>query len=159
MTVTYAHVEDIAEATCWPWRRVSRERSITWPVLPSRMGEAVKLWSQVSGRRAPFFSIPARVVKPLAPLAVGLGKLLSLPDVISRDTFAILDATYLGRSDKAIRELGWTRRPLELVFVETFKPWLVSPRPPPAPRDQSTGAKWLRWRWARGSVGWSPGYG
>ncbi|OGO35644.1 MAG: hypothetical protein A2W35_05190 [Chloroflexi bacterium RBG_16_57_11] len=121
LTITYAHVEDVAEGHVLALERgkPGEVYHLAGPALT--LEEAVRLWSQASGRRAPFFSIPARVVKPLAPLVVVLGKLLPLPEVLSRDTFAILDATYLGRSDKALRELGWTRRPLDVGFQETFE--------------------------------------
>ena len=121
LTLTYAHVDDVAEGHVLALEKgkPGEVYHLAGPALS--MGEAMSMWSQVSGRRAPFFSIPARFVKPLAPLVDGLSKLISLPEVFSRDGLTITDATYLGRSDKAIRELGWTRRPLEVGFEETFE--------------------------------------
>jgi dihydroflavonol-4-reductase len=121
LTLTYAHVDDIAEGHILALEkgRPGEVYHLTGPALS--MGEAVKLWAQVSGQRAPLFSIPARAVKPLTPLVGQIGKLLPLPEVISRDTLAILDATYMARSDKAIAELGWTRRPPAVGFRETFE--------------------------------------
>ncbi len=92
---------------------------LTGPALTLK--EAVDLWAEVSGQRRPFFSIPSRFVKPLSPLVSALGNVLPLPEVVSPDTLAIIGATYLARPDKAIAELGWTRRPVELGFRETFE--------------------------------------
>jgi dihydroflavonol-4-reductase len=121
LTLTYAHVDDVAEGHLLALEKgkPGEVYHLTGPALS--MGEAMKMWSQVSGRRAPFFSIPARVVSPLAPLMGALSNRLPLPEVFSRDSVAIVGASYLGRPDKAIRELGWTRRPLELGFRQTFE--------------------------------------
>jgi len=121
LTLTYAHVDDIAEGHLLALEKgkPGEVYHLTGPALS--MGEAMKLWSEVSGRRAPFFAIPARMVKPLTPVVNALGNRLPLPEVFSRDALAILDASYQGRSDKAIAELGWTRRPLALGFRETFE--------------------------------------
>jgi nucleoside-diphosphate-sugar epimerase len=121
LTVTYAHVDDVAEGHLLALElgKPGEVYHLAGPALT--MGEAMQMWSLACGRRAPFFSIPARFVKPLAPLAGWLGGFFPLPEVISRDGLIMTDATYLARSDKAIRELGWTRRPLEVGFQETFE--------------------------------------
>jgi dihydroflavonol-4-reductase len=130
MTLTYAHVDDVAEGHLLALEKgkPGEVYHLTGPALS--MGEAIKLWAEASGRRAPLFSIPAKVVKPLAPLVGALANLLPLPETISRDSLVILDATYIARSDKAIAELGWTRRPLALGFHETFE-YLAGAQPAP----------------------------
>lgn len=121
LTLTYAHVEDVAEGHLLALEKgkPGEVYHLTGPALT--LGEAVKLWAEVSGRRAPYVSIPARLVRPLAPLADALSHTLPLPEVISRDAAAILGVTYIARADKAIAELGWTQRPLALGFRETFE--------------------------------------
>jgi dihydroflavonol-4-reductase len=121
LTITYAHVDDIAQGHVLALEkgRPGEVYHLTGPALS--MGEAVEIWAEVSGRRAPYFSIPSRFVKPLTPVVSAIGNVLPLPAVVSRDTLAILDATYQAKPDKAIAELGWTRRPLKLGFRETFE--------------------------------------
>lgn len=121
LTLTYAHVDDVAEGHLLALEKgkPGEVYHLAGPALS--MEEAMKLWAQASGRRAPYFSIPAKAVQPLAPLAGALSELLPLPEVISRDALAILAATYQGRADKAIAELGWTRRPLAVGFRQTFE--------------------------------------
>ena len=121
LTLTYAHVDDVAEGHILALEkgRAGEVYHLTGPALTLK--EAVDLWAEVSGQRRPFFSIPSRFVKPLSPLVSALGNVLPLPEVVSPDTLAIIGATYLARPDKAIAELGWTRRPVELGFRETFE--------------------------------------
>jgi dihydroflavonol-4-reductase len=85
------------------------------------MGEIVQRWAQVTGRRPPLLSIPSRYLTPLTPLVAALGAVVPLPPLISKDSVAILEATYIARSDKARRELGWEPRPLEEALRDTFR--------------------------------------
>jgi nucleoside-diphosphate-sugar epimerase len=121
LTLTYAHVDDVAEGHLLALEkgRPGEVYHLTGPALS--LGEAVKLWAEVSGRPAPLFTIPARLVKPLSPLIGAVSSVLPWPEILSQDVLAILDATYQARSDKAVAELGWTRRPLAVGFRETFE--------------------------------------
>jgi dihydroflavonol-4-reductase len=129
LTLTYAHVDDVAEGHLLALEKgkPGEVYHLAGPALT--MGEAMKLWAQVSGQRAPFFSIPAKAIKPFSSLVSALGNILPLPEVFSRDSLAILDAAYLARSDKAITDLGWTRRPLAVGFRETFE-FIAGTTPP-----------------------------
>jgi nucleoside-diphosphate-sugar epimerase len=133
LTLTYAHVEDIAEGHILALEkgRPGEVYHLTGPAL--NLGQAVNLWAEVSGQRKPYFSIPARFVKPFLPVVTALGNVLPLPAVVSRDTLAILDASYQAKPDKAIAELGWTRKPLKLGFRETFETIAQSPPAPLLP--------------------------
>lgn len=120
-TVTYAHVEDIAEGHIlaaekgWP----GESYIIAGPALS--LGEIVPIWAKVTGRRPPFFSIPARFLAPFAPVVDTLAKYIPIPPLFSRDAVAMLKATYMARADKARRELGWEPRPLEEALKSTFE--------------------------------------
>ncbi|MFM8319283.1 MAG: hypothetical protein ACKOC5_00080, partial [Chloroflexota bacterium] len=57
---------------------------------------------------------------------------LPLPEYISRDALAILNASYLGRADKAKGELGWRPRSPSQGFRETFDWFAGRPLPTPA---------------------------
>jgi nucleoside-diphosphate-sugar epimerase len=120
LTLTFAYVDDIAEGHLLAAEkgRIGESYHLTGPAM--RMGEAMRLWAQITQRRPPLAEIPARWVKPLAPVVDAIATLLPLPEVLSRDAITILEATYLANSDKAHRELGWTvRSPIE-GFRETF---------------------------------------
>jgi nucleoside-diphosphate-sugar epimerase len=119
-TLTFAHVDDIAEGHILAAEKgiIGESYILAGPAVP--MGEMVKLWSAVSGRRSPLFYIPARFIKPLAPLVEGLNMFRPLPPILSRDTLAMLEASYAARSDKARVKLGWQTRPLEEGMRESF---------------------------------------
>lgn len=79
MTVTYAHVEDIAEGIILAAEkgRVGESYILAGPAVP--LGEMYDFWSYLTGKRAPVLRVPAGVLQPLAPAVDALGSALSLP--------------------------------------------------------------------------------
>jgi dihydroflavonol-4-reductase len=142
LTLTYAHVDDIAEGhlLAADKGRPGESYHLTGPAMP--MSEAIRLWSQVSGQRPPFFSISGHALKRLAPLVGKINQVVHLPEVISQDTLAILDASYLGSAEKARSELGWQARPPAEGFRETFE-WIAGEsRPIPILSSRTTRRQW-----------------
>jgi hypothetical protein len=63
-------------------------------------------------------------------------RIVPLPAILSRDTLAMLNATYTARADKASKELGWEPRPVQVAFRQTFE-WIAGqPEPEPDPAQQ-----------------------
>lgn len=122
-TVTYAHVEDIAEGIILSAEKgkVGERYILAGPAVP--LGEMVDFWSYLTGKPAPPIRIPASLITPLAPLIGALDSVLPLPDVFSREAAQIAGATYMASADKARAELGWHPRPLQAGMLETFE-WL-----------------------------------
>jgi nucleoside-diphosphate-sugar epimerase len=139
-TLTFAHVDDIAEGHILAAEkgRPGESYIITGPAAP--MGEMVKIWSRVTGKREPILQIPARFVKPFAPVMDGISRIIPLPEIFSRDSLIILDATYTARPDKARQELGWSTRPVEEGMRQTFE-WIAHNQDPSAP-EKSTN-RWI----------------
>jgi dihydroflavonol-4-reductase len=123
MTITYAHVEDIAEGHLLAAEkgRPGESYILAGPAIP--LGEMIDFWGHLTGKSTPLLRIPASLVKPFAPLVGILSKTLPLPEVYSEDAVNILDATYIARADKARAELGWQTRPLQTGMLETFE-WI-----------------------------------
>lgn len=130
-TLTYAHVDDIAEGIVLAAEKgeIGEDYVLAGPAVP--LGEMVDFWSYLTGRSAPTLRIPARYVKPLAPAVGAAERVISLPDAISKEGINILGATYMARADKARAALGWQTRPLQAGMLETFEwiddhsePWL-----------------------------------
>jgi nucleoside-diphosphate-sugar epimerase len=123
-TLTFAHVDDIAEGHILAAEKGKPGESyiITGPAVS--MGEMVKIWSRVTGKPEPVLQIPARFVKPFAPVMDGISRIIPIPELFSRDSLAILDATYTARPDKARQELGWSPRPVEEGMRQTFE-WIA----------------------------------
>ncbi|WP_374688739.1 SDR family NAD(P)-dependent oxidoreductase [Promineifilum sp.] len=124
---TYAYVDDIAEGHILAAEkgRVGECYILAGPAVP--LGEMVEFWSQLTGRRAPLFGLPARFLRPMAP-AGRVQPALSLPTVFGPDMIGSLGVSYAGRSDKARAELGWRPRPLQAGMLETFE-WIAATEP------------------------------
>lgn len=122
-TFTLAHVEDIANGhiLAADKGRPGESYILAGPSLNLR--ETLNLWAGLTGRPAPILFLPARFVKPFAPILAKLASWLSIRTLLNRDTLALLDTTYTADSSKARAELGWQLRPLTEGFQETFE-WL-----------------------------------
>lgn len=128
MTVTYAHVEDVAEGIILvaDKGRIGESYILAGPAVP--LGEMVDFWSYLTGRPAPALRVPARYLSPLSPLVGFLESLIPLPSTFSREAIDMLGATYGARADKARTELGWQPRPLQAGMLETFD-WIAATTP------------------------------
>ena len=51
---------------------------------------------------------------------MNIGHIHPLPKLFSRDSAAILEATYMVLADKAQFQLGWNTRPIEIDMCETI---------------------------------------
>ena len=120
LTLAYVYIDDVAEGHVLAAEkgRIGESYILAGPVFT--MGEMVKVWASIAGRRPPLFSIPGKWLAPLAPLMGAVNALLPLPPMLSRDATAILTATYIASSEKAMRELGWRLLPLKEGMQRTF---------------------------------------
>jgi nucleoside-diphosphate-sugar epimerase len=161
---TYAHVEDIAEGLILAAEKGSPGESyiLAGPYLD--LAEAINLWSLLTGKRYPLIKIPARYLKPFAPLLSTIQGILPLPPILSRDAVSVLGATYLASAEKARKMLGWRPQSLAAGFRETFaaiaqeKPPVSLPAAPKKRRTLATVALgsalgllsiWMFTRWLR----------
>lgn len=130
--LTWVHLEDIAEAHIIAAEKgLPGETYITTGPIVS-FGEMVKIWAELSGRPRPFANIPARFLRPFAPILEVVEKVKRLPPVLSSDGARIAGATYLGTSDKAREQLGWEAQPVREGMADTIH-WMEhnvrAPRP------------------------------
>jgi nucleoside-diphosphate-sugar epimerase len=136
LTVTYAHVEDIAEGHILAAEkgRVGESYILAGPAVP--LGEVVDFWGQLTGGRVPILRVPARLIVPFAPLLSAIGKLVALPPLFSEDGVRLLEMNYMARADKAQVELGWRTRSMQEGMSETFR-WIAGTVPAkPTIRDR-----------------------
>jgi dihydroflavonol-4-reductase len=128
LTVTYAHVEDIAEGHILAAEKgeIGESYILAGPAIP--LGEMVDFWGHLTGKRSPALRIPGQFLVPFAPLMGPVSSVAPLPSVFSQEAVASLSATYMARSDKARAKLGWTTRPLQTGMLETFK-WIAETEP------------------------------
>lgn len=130
LAVTYAHVEDIAEGIILASEKGRLGESYLLVGPAKTMHTMVRLWSRLAGVPEPLIEFQGSFLKPLAPLMDALAEKVPLPRVLTGDVVRLTDATYIARSDKARRELGWTQRPLEEGMLQTLS-WVANECPPP----------------------------
>lgn len=121
LTLTFVHVDDVVEGHLLAAEKGKPGESylLAGPILS--MGQVAQVWADASDRRPPLLHVPARFIKPLAPIVAALGAYLPLQAMISQDAIAILEATYIACADKAQAELGWQARPVREGMRQTFE--------------------------------------
>lgn len=132
MTLTFAYVDDVAEAHLLAADKGKPGESYIIAGPARSLREMTQLWSQVSGVSQPVVQIPAKLLKPFAPIMEALNQIVSLPPMLSGESVRMLDASYIARADKARAELDWKPRSLEDGMRQTFE-HIARVEPPPAP--------------------------
>ena len=129
LTLCYTHVDDVVNGHILAAENGKPGESYFLTGQIATLAEITQLWAEITSRRAPLLLVPGRFVKPFAPLMASLGALFPIPSILSRDAIAILEATYIARSDKARSQLGWqTRSPID-GMRETFEYIAQTTRP------------------------------
>ncbi len=116
----WAHVEDVVRG-----HRLAMERGragecyhLAGPV--STLADALALAERITNVPRPRVVAPG-VLRALAAVMAPLAAVLPITGDYHPESLRVLaGATYLGRSDKAQRELGWSARPLEQGLRETL---------------------------------------
>ncbi|MCP5095738.1 MAG: NAD-dependent epimerase/dehydratase family protein [Chloroflexi bacterium] len=123
-TLTYAHVEDVAEGHLLAAEKGELGESyvLAGPAIP--LGEMFDFWGHLTGKSAPNLRVPSQLIRPFAPLMGAINSIIPLPSSFSQEAVHSLGATYIARSDKAREQLGWKTRPLQTGMLETFA-WLA----------------------------------
>jgi dihydroflavonol-4-reductase len=129
--LSYTHVEDIAEGHILAAEkgRVGESYIITGPAVP--LGEMVDFWGHLTGKRPPMLRIPAKLLRPFAPLIGLLERGVRLPEWLSQEALQSLGVSFAARADKARVELGWSPRSLHRGMLETFEAIAADSPPPP----------------------------
>jgi nucleoside-diphosphate-sugar epimerase len=132
-TLTFAHVDDIADGILRAADRGREGESYVLAGPALTLKELIVLWRELTGKSGPLFAVPARWVRPLAPVIDTVASVLPLPSIFNRDALAILGTTYIARSGKARAELGWSTRSLYDGMLETLMALARSMPAQPAP--------------------------
>jgi nucleoside-diphosphate-sugar epimerase len=123
-TVTYAHVEDIAEGHILAAEKgkIGESYVLAGPAVP--LGEMYDFWAQITGKRPPVVRIPSNLIKPFGPVIGATAAILPLPEMFSQEAVNELGATYMAAANKARAQLGWQPRSLHEGMTETFD-WIA----------------------------------
>lgn len=141
LTVTYAHVDDVAQGhlLAADSGKVGESYILAGPAIP--LNEMVDFWAHLIGRKPPSLRLAGRPLRKFAPVAGAVSSVLPLPSLFSEEAVGSLGASYMARSDKARTELGWTTRPLQTGLLETFD-WIARTEQENAPAQQER-----KWAW------------
>lgn len=124
-TMTFVHVEDVAEGLCLAAERGRRgERYILASDILT-LEEVFNRVAEVSGRRPPLFSLPVWMVQSGIPIQRWIAPLFRQGPNFLAEAVRMMDGVTLSFSgEKARRELGWTPRGLDEGLRETVR-WFL----------------------------------
>ena len=110
----WAHVDDIARGHILAMERGRVGESYVLAGPPHTLEEALEIAERITGVHPPRLRLSAGVLRAAAAAARVLERVIPLPETYSAETLRVAaGATYLATSDKAVRELGFSARPLE----------------------------------------------
>lgn len=110
--VTPVHRDDVADGVLRALDTGVPGESYVLAGEPLLMRELIKLLAEVSGRRAPWFTVPTVLLRALAPVGAVVGPPLGLPPNLAELIRSSDGVTFWASGDKAREQLGWASRPL-----------------------------------------------
>jgi nucleoside-diphosphate-sugar epimerase len=117
----WAHVDDVARGHVLAMDKGRPGESYILAGEPYGLVDALDLAEGITGVPAPRVRLPAAPVKAVAKLVERLERYVPLPATYRSESLrGCAGVTYLARSDKARRELGWTCRPFEEGLRQTL---------------------------------------
>ena len=117
----WAHVEDAARAHVLAMERGRPGESYIVAGPRHTLIEALAMAERITGVPAPRLRAPPALLRAMARLAGALGRLVRMPAGYTAEDLAVVaGVTYLGANAKAVRELGYSPRPLEAGLRETL---------------------------------------
>ena len=120
MGLTFVHRDDVADGIV---RALDAGRPGESYVLGGEVSTLRGLFealATVTGRRAPRFELPVALLKAVAPIGPYVAPLLGYPPNVRELVSSSDGVTFWASSDKAVRELGYTPRPLEQGLRDTL---------------------------------------
>jgi nucleoside-diphosphate-sugar epimerase len=85
------------------------------------LGEMFALWSSLTGKNHRPIALPARWLRPFAPLVRRVERIIPLPPAFGSEAFALFGLRQQADSTKAQEQLGWQTRSLQNGMLETFR--------------------------------------
>lgn len=114
------HVEDVADGILLALDRGAPGEQYVLGGEIARMRDLIAKVAEISGRKAPTKTLPTGLLKLSAPLGPIIGPVLGFPPNLRELISSADGVTYWARHDKAMRELGYSPRPLDQGLRETL---------------------------------------
>ena len=109
--VCWAYVDDVAAGHRLAMDRGASGESYMLAGTPASLAEALRMAAKITRTPGPIV-IPGAAVRGTAALAGVVNRFVRLPPTYHPETLRASLASYLGRPDKAIKDLGWSARSL-----------------------------------------------
>lgn len=117
----WAHVDDVARAHVLAMERGQPGETYIVSGPCHTLHEAFNIAGRVTGRRPPRLWVPPAALKAMAPLMGLVERVAPVPEAYTAEALRVMaGATYLGDNRKAHERLGYSPRPLEEGFRDTF---------------------------------------
>jgi nucleoside-diphosphate-sugar epimerase len=122
-TFTYAYVDDVAHGHVLAAEKGRPGEAYIIAGTPIRADDFARMWAKVTGRRAPWLTVPSWLLRIWWPLVDLIERAIPLPQMYSAEALRAAGSTWIVSTAKAERELGYTFRPVEDGLRLTFA-WL-----------------------------------
>jgi nucleoside-diphosphate-sugar epimerase len=115
------HVEDVAAGVLLALDKGEVGESYNLGGEITTMRGLIESLAQVSGKKAPKRDVPTGLLKAMTPFGPVVGKVMGQPPNLRELISSADGVTFWAKHDKAMKELGYSPRPLEVGLRETFE--------------------------------------
>ena len=115
------HVEDVADGVLLALDRGEVGESYILGGEITTMRGAIEQLAEVSGKKAPKRDMPTGMLKAITPLGPVVGKVMGQPPNLRELISSADGVTFWAKHDRAMKELGYSPRPLEAGLRDTFQ--------------------------------------
>jgi len=115
------HVEDVAAGILLALDKGEIGQSYILGAEITTMRGLIETVAKVSGKKAPKRAMPTRMLKLITPMGPLVGKLMGQPPNLRELISSADGVTFWAKHDKAMKDLGYSPRPLEVGLRETFQ--------------------------------------
>ncbi len=119
--ISPTHVDDIASGIVGALDRGRLGEAYILTATNTRLGEAMRIASRLAGRKPPRLTIPNAVLRLGSRLAPNGGAMLGVASNLREIVSASDGVTYWGSNAKAVAELGFVPRSLEVGLRDAFE--------------------------------------
>jgi dihydroflavonol-4-reductase len=120
MGISPTHVDDIATGIVAALDRGRLGEAYILTAVNMRLREAMSISARVAGRRPPRINVPTAILRLGSRIAPDAGALFGLEPNLRETVSSADDVTYWGNSAKAVAELSFAPRPLEVGVRDAF---------------------------------------
>ena len=118
----WAHVEDTARAHIHAMEKGGPGETYIITGPRHTFEQAFDMAARIARVRAPFMHPGPHTMRAMAQMMKVVGRFVALPPAFQPEALRVLaGTTYFGANDKAVRELGFTARPLEEGLAQTLE--------------------------------------